>query len=439
MNRPLVAKLLSLVLLALILSFALGQVEWKASERQATRDAAVRSIADQYAGDQQLVGPLLWLKCSEPATVTETDAKGETRSRRVVRDCSRLVRPTRLAGQGALEVSERYRGIYRARVYLASLKLAASVPAWQAKPGQTIKEAALVFGVSDPRGLKRIQVTDAAGRVLAARPGVPGGGLEFGFHVPLDAGRLASGLDLALELELAGSGGLDIVPVAGDNDLSLRSAWPHPSFTGRFLPEARTVDASGFSARWRVNDFASGGDRVLNETGPAGDGRAGAFTTRLGVSLVDPVDAYTQTDRAVRYGFLFILLTLGGFFLFELLRRRPVHPLQYLLVGFAVVLFFLLLLALSEHVAFAAAYLVAASACTLLIAAYGRSLVGGWRGAGVLAAGYGLLYLGLYQLLASEDYALLMGAWLIFGLLALTMWLTRRLDWNRAGLPASQD
>ncbi|OYY94897.1 MAG: hypothetical protein B7Y41_04895 [Hydrogenophilales bacterium 28-61-23] len=427
MNKSLSHKLLALALLALVLAFAVMQVEWKVRERQAARDGAVRAIADQYAHEQQLAGPLLWLKCSEPRVLVQTDEKGETRHKPIVGDCSRTIRPSQLSGQGNLEVSERYRGIYKARIYLAGLKLHAELPAFQAKPGQRIEEAHLLFGVSDPRGLKRIKLSAANGQTLTAKPGIPGGPFEQGFHVPLDVAQLASGLKLDAELEIAGSGRLDWAPLAENNDFSLRSAWPHPSFAGQFLPETREIGTSGFSARWRVNDFATGGDRMLA-------GKAGTWlTTSLGVSLVDPVDAYTQTDRAVRYGFLFVLLTLGGFFLFELLKAKPVHPLQYLLIGFAVVLFFLLLLALSEHTGFAMAYLIAASACVLLIAGYGRGLLGNWQGAAGLGAGYGLLYFGLYQLLASEDYALLMGAWLIFGLLALTMYLTRRLDWGRAG------
>lgn len=427
MNKPLNIKLVVLALLALILAFAVKQVEWKVMERQATRDGAVRAIADQYAHEQQLAGPLLWVKCSEPRTLIETDDKGATRQRNIIRDCSRAIRPSLLNGQGNLDVSERYRGIYKARVYLAGLKLHAELPAFQAKPGQHIEEAYLIFGVGDPRGLKRIQLQRADGQLLTAKPGVPGGPFEQGFHVPLDPAHLAQGLKLDAELEIAGSGRLDWAPLAENNDFSLHSAWPHPSFAGQFLPETREITSAGFTARWRVNDFATGGDRML-----AGK-NSGWLNTSLGVSLIDPVDAYTQTDRAVRYGFLFVLLTLGGFFLFEMLKAKPVHPLQYLLIGFAVVLFFLLLLALSEHTGFALAYVIAAGACVLLIAGYGRSLLGNWRGAIGLGAGYGLLYFGLYQLLASEDYALLMGAWLIFGLLALTMYLTRRLDWGRAG------
>lgn len=437
MNKQLSIKLLALGLLALILAFAVWKVEWKVQERSATRDGAVQAIADQYARAQQLAGPLIWIKCSEPLTIIDTDSKGVNRQQKTFQDCSRVIRPTQLTANGSMDVSERYRGIYKARIYLAKLKLHAQLPSYKPGPGQTIEKAYIVFGVSDPRGLKRIQVKNLQGVLLPARPGVPGGQFEHGFHVPIELQTLEQGIVLDAEMEIAGSGRLDWIPLAENNDFNLNSTWRHPSFTGQFLPETRSIDQSGFSARWRVNDFATGGERMLDAKSQV----AGAATpnswmsTTLGVSLIDPVDAYTQTDRAVRYGFLFVLLTLGGFFLFELLKARPVHPLQYLLVGFAVVLFFLLLLALSEHLRFSLSYLIAAGACVLLIAAYGRSLLGSWKGASVLGVSFALLYFGLYQLLASEDYALLMGSWLVFGILALTMYLTRRVDWGKVGKP----
>lgn len=440
MSKQLTLKLLTLAVLAIILAFAVNQVRWKVVERQATRDGAVRSIADQYAREQQLVGPLLWVQCSEPGIEYFNDDKGHAQMRRIIRDCSRAIRPVELSTQGNLDVAERYRGIYKARVYLSGVKLHARLPAYKAKPEQTIRATQLVFGVGDPRGLKHIRVQTAQGQPLEAKPGVPSGLFDKGFHVPVDPALLENGLTLDAELEIAGSGRLDLVPLGENNDFTLRSAWPHPSFAGQFLPETRDISDKGFTARWRVNDFATGGDRLLDSKARSecAAHSVPCLSTTLGVSLIDPVDAYTQSDRAVRYGFLFVLLTLGGFFLFELLKARPVHPLQYLLIGFAVVLFFLLLLALSEHLAFRLAYLVAAGACVLLVAAYGRTLIGSWKGAASLGTGYALLYLGLYQLLASEDYALLMGAWLIFGLLALTMYLTRRLDWGKAGVSTAK-
>lgn len=431
MGKLLNTKLFALALLALILIFAVSQVAWKVDERRATRDGVVQNIAEQYAHEQQLVGPLLWVKCREPQTVVETDEHG-SRRRTVEHDCSRLIRPDNVTGQGTLGVSERYRGIYRANIYSAALQLQAVIPAFQPGPEQTIESAALVFGVSDPRGIKSVRVGTADGRELETRPGTPGKAIDSGFQVPLDLAELNQPMKLTVQLDVGGSGRFDWVPIASKNDLELKSAWPHPSFDGRFLPEQREVGSKGFSARWQVNDFATGGDKMLAERDVT------RFANAFGVSLIDPVDAYTQTDRAVRYGFLFVLLTLGGFFLFEMVKKKPVHPLQYLLIGFAVVLFFLLLLALSEHIAFLKAYLVAAGACVAMIAAYGRSLVGSWTGAAVLGGGYALLYAGLYMLLASEDYALLMGAWLIFGLLALTMWLTRKLDWVAIGRPEGE-
>lgn len=429
MGKLLNTKLFALAVLAMILIFAVSQVEWKVHERRATHDSVVQTIAEQYAHAQQLVGPLLWIKCSEPSNLIETDSNG-SRRQVVSHDCSLVIRPDSLTGKGSLEVAERYRGIYRAHIYTAALQLHAVMPAFTPKPGQVIEAAELIFGIADPRGIKQVRIVTADGHELATRPGVSGGPVKFGFHVPPAPVDLDQVQKLTLDLEVAGSGRLDFVPVAANNDFSLQSSWPHPSFAGLYLPETREVSRAGFNARWRVSDFATGGDQVLTDHRRNAEQPANWLSESFGVSLLDPVDAYTQTDRAVRYGFLFVLLTLGGFFLFEMIKRKPVHPLQYLLIGFAVVLFFLLLLALSEHIAFSLAYVVAASACVLLITAYGRTLVGHWLGAGVLGIGYALLYAGLYMLLASEDYALLMGVWLIFGLLALTMWLTRKLDWS---------
>lgn len=445
MNRNLTFKLLALAVMAMVLIIALTRIEWKVQERQATRNAVVTSISSQYSDAQQIAGPLLWLRCSEARSTTRLDEKGQRHIEQEQVDCSRLVRPADLSGTGNLVVSERYRGIYKARIYLASLRMQARFlkPELNLKPGQTLQAAYWVFGVSDPRGLKRIDVRNDQNQRLEAHPGTAGSPLASGFHVEIPLASLELRQSLTADIELAGSSRLDWVPVASNNDFSLNSTWPHPSFAGHYLPDTRAISDTGFSARWRLNDFAVDGDKVHtkitsapNQTDSADPAQPNAstwFAHSLGVSLIDPVDAYVQSDRAVRYGFLFILLTLGGFFLFELLKRQTIHPLQYLLTGFAVVVFFLLLLALSEHTGFLIAYVVASAACTLLITAYGRTLLGSWKASAVLSVGYAGLFGGLYQLLASEDHALLMGAWLTFGVLAATMYLTRKLDWREIG------
>ena len=445
MNRNLAFKLIALAVMAIVLILALTRIEWKVRERQATRNAVVNSISSQYSEAQQIAGPLLWVRCSEARSTTRLDEKGQRYIEQEQVDCSRLVRPADLSGKGNLAVSERYRGIYKARIYLASLRMQARFlkPELNLKPGQTLQAAYWVFGVSDTRGLKRIEVRNDQNQRLVAYPGTAGSPLVSGFHVEIPLASLELRQSLSADIELAGSARLDWVPVASNNDFSLHSAWPHPSFTGHYLPDTRDISAKGFSARWRLNDFAVDGDKVLTkatyvpgqpmDSDPTLINSAAWFAHSLGVSLVDPVDAYVQSDRAVRYGFLFILLTLGGFFLFELLKRQTIHPLQYLLTGFAVVVFFLLLLALSEHTGFLIAYVAASAACTLLITAYGRTLLGSWKASAILSVGYAGLFGGLYQLLASEDHALLMGAWLTFGVLAATMYLTRKLDWREIG------
>jgi inner membrane protein len=212
----------------------------------------------------------------------------------------------------------------------------------------------------------------------------------------------------------------------------LTSDWPHPHFAADYLPVKRTIDASGFNAEWRTTWFATNLEAAMQRC--VGRSDCAEFNARrLGVSFIDPVNQYSKIERAIKYAVLFIALTFAGFFLFEVLRRLAVHPVQYGLVGAALALFYLLLLSLAEHVGFEIAYLVSSTACVGLLGYYiSHVLHSAWRGAGfggALAALYGLLY----GLLRAEDYALLMGALLLFGVLALVMVLTRHVNWSALG------
>lgn len=241
-----------------------------------------------------------------------------------------------------------------------------------------------------------------------------------------DQGGTLAASTVELELRLDGSRMLSVVPVGDDTHIALRSSWPHPSFSGAFLPNERRVDAQGFDARWAVSSLASDAQRQLRNDGAV---ESQAVT----VSLVDPVDTYTQADRASKYGVLFVLLTFVGFILFELIKSLRIHPLQYLMVGLALAIFFLLLISLSEHIAFWKAYLVSAVACIGLQAVYLANVLGHWKRGLGFAALLTVLYGALYGLLVSENNALLMGSLLLFVILALAMWVTRRVDWYALG------
>ena len=206
------------------------------------------------------------------------------------------------------------------------------------------------------------------------------------------------------------------------NRIHLKSDWPHPNFGGRFLPQSRSVDRRGFEAQWAISHLARDFDATLTPSREA-----------LSIGFVDPVNIYLQAERAVKYGVLFIALTFAGFFLTETLRRTPIHPMQYLLVGLALAIFFLLLIAFSEHLPFAAAYGIAAAACIGLIAWYLAGAFGGWRRGQAFGSGLTGLYGVLYGVLLSEDNALLMGSLLLFLALGTVMLATRRLDWYVLG------
>ncbi len=210
--------------------------------------------------------------------------------------------------------------------------------------------------------------------------------------------------------------------------------WSDPGFTDGFLPIERQIDARGFTAKWQIlNLNRTYGDRWFQDS----TSTAALLASGFGIELVQPVDIYQRSTRAVKYGGLFIALSFLTLFLVENLQRRSVHPIQYGLMGLALSLFYLLLLALAEHIGFLWAYILATSALCILMGVYLaaalRSRAAGALSGAIFAATYALLYL----LVTSESYALLAGSLALFALLTTTMFLTRKIDWYAQG--ASQD
>ena len=329
--------------------------------------------------------------------------------------------------------------VYELRDAVASARFDATLPA-DVDPAhpRRIGTPWLSYAIADVRGLLGTPRLRLDGAEHALEQGAYAGpGLHARLSVPVAGARLA--FDARLQFTLGGTESLALMPLGDRNTLSLASAWPHPRFDGSFLPRTRVVDDHGFRAQWEISSLATNAQsqfartQVLPRASGAGDGD-GAVDA-VGVSLVDPVNVYVQADRASKYGLLFVLLTFLGFFMFELLKQLPVHPVQYGLVGLALALFFLLLVSLSEHIAFAWAYVVSSGACIGLIGFYLSAVLrSAGRGVG-FAAMLGLLYAALYGLLVSEDNALVLGAGLLFLILAAVMIVTRRLDWYRVAEP----
>ena len=326
------------------------------------------------------------------------------------------------------EIGEKARGIYKARLYTAKLHADGSidVPARSSFEDGTSRykwgTPRLVLGISDPLGIR------GASGSHAITPGSGDAAMTGGLHSLLENFEFSKPRKLAfsLDLELGGSEAFSLAPLGADTTVAMRANWPHPSFQGRFLPAGHEIRADGFTASWKVSRLAAQG---------AGDAANCPFPCnrmgeQLSVSLIEPVGVYQQLERASKYGFLFIGLTFGAFLLFELLRRLAIHPVQYALVGLALAMFFLLLTALSEHIEFAAAYGAATLACVGLISTYLVWVLKSMRIALAFGAALAALYGMLYALLKAEDYSLLGGSLLLFGLLAVVMLATRRVDWH---------
>ncbi len=440
MSARYVLKAAVVAVLMLVLLVPLAMINATIGERAGYRQQAVASVAESYAGPQVLTGPVLVVPYVETRKEQALDAFGKLVETTKREPRHWLFFPRRMAVDGRIMPSIRKRGLHEVRVYELHARLDARFDATLPPDPNGVRDVGvpyLSFSIADVRGLVGTPSLRVGGAAVALRQGNGGHRAGRGLHAPLPAAA-ASGERLQLDLQfagtLAGTESLAIAPIADSNHIALASSWPHPQFEGRFLPREREVGAAGFTASWDISSLASAAQAQYAQGAEEG----AIETLRLG--LVEPVNVYTQADRASKYGVLFVLLTFVGFFMFELLKRLAIHPIQYGLVGLALAIFFLLLLSLSEHMPFLAAYLIAAGACLGLLGTYLggvlRSAARGWGFAGGLT----LLYAALYGLLVSEDNALVLGSLMLFAILAAIMLATRRIDWYATApppLPAS--
>lgn len=413
-------------------------------ERQQRGLEAAADIARSSSRDQHLVGPLLLIESEETVQRTRSmhdgDAAAEVFHEEVRRRRQQLIAPDVLEMDNVLSARERRRGLFGALIYTDQLAVKArfAMPAPPPIEGDLIAHrwlgAALVMGVGDARGIQRLSVM-VDGNELRVEPGSRVGFIAEGVHAPLEISGRQSGrhMEVRIDAQLQGTQSVYWSPLAGEARVSVQADWPHPSFQGRRLPDEPAIASDGFSADWTVSRLSSQSLQALARCEVDGSHCPAVDDAGFGVRLVDPVDRYLKTDRAIKYALLLLVLVFGAVFFLEALRSVDVHPLQYGLTGIALAMFFLLLLSLSEHIGFGPAYAVAAAACVGLIGFYMSAVLGSRSRGGLFGALVAGLYGLLYGLLQSEDYALLMGSLALFALLACVMLMTRRLDWRRVG------
>jgi inner membrane protein len=447
------AKLGLVILVGALLVIPLFSVWLLVYDRQEQSETARASIAEGWGGPQTLAGPLLVIPYRASVTETVSEANGPVvRSRQVWQELT--LSPEIADLKTAIKPERRRRSIYEVVVYEAAVSgrarfaMPADLARFGVAPGDlALERAELRFGLSDPRGLfgKPPQVT-IAGRPLRLQPG---GGTRAsnnaGFFAWLDAGSLGGApLLVDFAFDFRGNGFLSLVPQAGDTRWQVTSPWPHPSFQGGFLPVDRRVDAQGFSAVYRVGNLALGQSLIATGSPQAGPERApppqpvyvdvpgpnpsGGYDARI--DLVQPVDLYSRVNRSAKYGFLFIGFTFMAFLLFDVIGGVRVSAVEYLLVGAALVLFFVLLLAFAEVIGFTFAYVLASAAIVGLNTAYSAAVLKSWRRALLIGGLLTALYAVLYILLSLEAFSLLIGSLMLFAALAAVMYLTRNLNWG---------
>ena len=431
LKSPLFWKITTLIGCIVLLSLPLMMVRELINERADYRSEVVDAIEQSTSGSQKLAGPLIAIPITE--TLTRMENQKEVNYQR---SWVYYWLPESLAVTGKQTVESRRVGIYSGQVWHNALQIKASFDplrlAALRKTNIVLGQPRLVVSVGDARGIGAIHAPEVNGNVLSVEPGLGISGDGAGIHMPMPA--LAEDnkpLEIAFSLDLNGTGEFSLVPLGRNSELQLTSNWPHPGFLGSFLPTQREVSAAGYRAHWQSSWFA-------NDMGSYFKGDMEIPWSRLPAFSADVMslaDQYQLTDRATKYAILLIGLTFMAFFVFESLTRRPLHPMQYLLVGLSLVLFYLVLLALSEHIGFTAAWLAASLSGAVMNGIYLQAVLRGWRNSLLFVAALLLLDGVMWFLLHSEDSALLLGTRVLALALSVLMFLTRRVDWYALSLP----
>ena len=431
LKSPLFWKITTLIGCIVLLSLPLMMVRELINERADYRSEVVDAIEQSTSGSQKLAGPLIAIPITE--TLTRMENQKEVNYQR---NWVYYWLPESLAVTGKQTVESRRVGIYSGQVWHNALQIKASFDplrlAALRKTNIVLGQPRLVVSVGDARGIGAIHAPEVNGNVLSVEPGLGISGDGAGIHMPMPA--LAEDnkpLEIAFSLDLNGTGEFSLVPLGRNSELQLTSNWPHPGFLGSFLPTQREVSAAGYRAHWQSSWFANDMGSYFKDDMEIPWSRLPAFSA----DVMSLADQYQLTDRATKYAILLIGLTFMAFFVFESLTRRPLHPMQYLLVGLSLVLFYLVLLALSEHIGFTAAWLAASLSGAVMNGIYLQAVLRGWRNSLLFVAALLLLDGVMWFLLHSEDSALLLGTGVLALALSVLMFLTRRVDWYALSLP----
>jgi len=421
-------KVLLIGLLILLLQIPIFRIRGIIKEREQTRQEAVNEVTAKWGASQSLIGPTIVVPYVNKSLLVD---RRQQPPRPAIEYATFL--PESLKISGIVKSEPRYRGIFEIPVYRMSLALSGSFSRpdfsdWSIDTNDILWERAyLCLRISDARAMTKTPVFSWNNEPLAFLPSTGEfGGNQQGIHAKLANHLEGQSFSFSISLELNGSIGAFFAPFGRDTEVQVSSNWCSPSFQGTWLPIERSVSQDGFEATWNI-PFLS---RNYPQKWQSGSNLENTVSSSLfGVNMISPVDHYRMAERSVKYQILFLVLTFATLWLFEVLIKIRIHPMQYLLTGAGMCVFYLLELSLAEHFGFVLAYAAASAAIIILVASYSAAVLKTAKRAIVVGVVVTLLYVYLYVILMIQDYALLVGSIGLFAALAAIMFLTRKVDW----------
>ncbi len=425
-------KVFTVLIITLILLIPAYKIEALVSERQGLEQNVISEISSKWGAEQSLTGPILTIPYLETENSGTPNEKVKTKYLNIL--------PEKLDITGELNPKIKKRSIYKAILYsteislsgvfdlrkIRNLKIDTADIQWQ--------KAKLSFGISDPRGINGIGKIQFGDKRMDTEPGLPSSiQLENGFHGYVNTNPRKEKYAFTASYSLKGSSGIHILPVGKTTHVKLKSLWKDPSFTGAFLPESHTIDSKGFEANWKILDYNRSFEQIWNDYFP------NISQWGFGVELLEPVNIYQKTERSIKYAFMIIALTFTFFFFFEILHKLKIHPIQYTIVGFALLIFYLLLIALSEQMNFSLAFVISALATIVLVAYYFYFISKSIKVTFIFSLIFTFIYAFIFVILNAEAYSLLIGSIGLFALIALIMHFSRNVDWYQTTASAIKE
>lgn len=433
-KNALFIKLTFIAFVTLLLLIPSAMINNLISERKNTKFEAISEIGEKWGKEQTIIGPVLTIPFKKITKIRNTENSTEEFIERIHQI---HILPESLSINSKIIPQRLYRGIFEVAVYDSQTAFKGSFSAFDplslgVQPHELMLDQAFIsIGISDMRGIQNQVEMNFGTEESLFLSGAEVHDKELipsGIHAPVTLSlneKKTPNSEFSFDLNLKGSDHIYFTPVGKNTNAQVTSSWSSPSFNGEYLPEidGKTVSGDGFKASWNIIDLNR--NFPQNWTNQKQDIKAASF----GVDLFIPADNYQRTERSIKYAILFISLTFLVFFFVEIMNNKSVHPVQYILVGLALCLFYTLLLAISEHSSFNIAYLFASILTLIAVAGYCHSILRNNQFTLLLSGVLAVLYGFIFVIIQLEDLALLAGSFGLFIILSLVMFFSRKIDW----------